>query len=221
MPCKTRLHLREALRERLCSVASQRSADRVQGEHCEERCELGHVEDSSTHHCWFISRLQLAYVTSVSYVWICEKGINAKEKEKKNTLAARLTQQHQQQQKHHQQLSLLVNMVSTRGQVASKEDTVVVPAEEVAEAAKPLESTAESTDDQTTGKRSAELAVPEDAADVKKAKTDDEATPAVEGAVEKIQELASNAAGVVSSALGLSSDEKASTDSATASTTAA
>jgi hypothetical protein len=50
----------------------------------------------------------------------------------------------------------------------------VVPAEEVAEAAKPLESTAESTDDQTTGKRSAELAVPEDAADVKKAKTDDE-----------------------------------------------
>jgi hypothetical protein len=50
----------------------------------------------------------------------------------------------------------------------------VVPAEEVAEAAKPLESTAESTDDQTTGKRSAELAVPEDAADVKKAKTDEE-----------------------------------------------
>jgi hypothetical protein len=43
----------------------------------------------------------------------------------------------------------------------------------VAEAAKPLE-TAESTDDQTTGKRSAEPAQPEDAADVKKAKTDDE-----------------------------------------------
>jgi hypothetical protein len=41
-----------------------------------------------------------------------------------------------------------------------------------------------------------------------------QATPAVEGAVEKIQELASNAAGVVSSALGLNSDEKASTDAA-------
>jgi hypothetical protein len=46
----------------------------------------------------------------------------------------------------------------------------------------------------------------------------EQATPAVEGAVEKIQELASNAAGVVSSALGLSSDEKTA-DSTTASST--
>jgi hypothetical protein len=47
-----------------------------------------------------------------------------------------------------------------------------------------------------------------------------QATPAAEGAVEKIQELASNAASVVSSALGLSSDEKASTDNAASSTAA-
>jgi hypothetical protein len=98
----------------------------------------------------FISRLQLAYTTSVSYVWICERNYAEKDaqdvQDKKeamayglprhnffnlifsnitvdklnkyqNTLAARLTQQHQQQQKHHQQPSLLVNMVSTRGQV--------------------------------------------------------------------------------------------------------
>jgi hypothetical protein len=50
----------------------------------------------------------------------------------------------------------------------------VLPTDEVAEATKPLESTAESTDDQVTGKRSAEQAQTEGAVDVKKAKTDDE-----------------------------------------------